>query len=93
MTYRVFDFDLGFGLVFAFMSALLSSILLVFINCARVRGQQIETRKGLQRLGSMVLVIGAFCFVFFTSVEFPDIDFSWWKIAFGFSWFVYCLST
>ncbi len=39
MTYCVFDFDLGFGLVFAFMSAFLSSVILLFTNYARGRSR------------------------------------------------------
>lgn len=88
MTYRVLDFDLGFGLVFAFMSAFLSSVILLFVNYARTRGRRMDTPKALQRLLSMMLVIGTFCFVFFTSVEFPDIEFSWWRITFGVAWSV-----
>lgn len=88
MTYRVFDFDLGFGLVFAFMSDFLSYIILVFINFARLRGRRMDNDKIIQRLFNLMLVIGTFCFVFFTTVEFPDIDFSWWRIAFGVAWFV-----
>lgn len=89
MTYRVFDFDLGFGLVFAFMSAFLSSIILLFSNSARQRGRQIDSQRIIQRLVSLMLVIGTFCFVFFSTVEFPDIDFSWWRVAFGVAWFVF----
>lgn len=89
MTYRVFDFDLGFGLVFAFMSAFLSSIILLFSNSARQRGRQIDSQRIIQRLVSLMLVIGTFCLVFFSTVEFPDIDFSWWRVAFGVAWFVF----
>ena len=88
MIYRVFDFDLGFGLVFAFVSACLSSVILLFINYARKRGRQMETRKALARLASLIVVIGAFCFVFFTNLEFPDIEISWWRVTFGIAWFV-----
>lgn len=88
MVYRVFDFDLGFGLVFAFISACLSSAILLSINYARMRSRRMETRKELQRLASLIIVIGAFCFFFFTNVEFPDIKFSWWRITFGVAWFV-----
>lgn len=88
MIYRVFDFDLGFGLFFAFISACFSSAILLFINYARKRGRQMETRKELARLAGLIVVIGTFCFVFFTNVEFPDIQFSWWRIAFGVAWFV-----
>ena len=88
MTYRVFDFDLGFGLVFAFMSAFLSSIILLFINHARQRGRRIDTQKAIQRLVGLMLVVGTFCLVFFTTVEFPDIEISWWRVAFGVAWFV-----
>ncbi|KAF6235159.1 hypothetical protein HO173_006788 [Letharia columbiana] len=93
MTYRVFDFDLGFGLVFAFLSAFSSSVILLFINYARTRGRRMDTRKALQRLLAMVLVIGSFCFVFFTSVEFPGIEFNWWKITFGVAWFMFLFIT
>ena len=92
MTYRVFDFDLGFGLVFAFMSAFLSSAILMFINYARMRGRRMQTQKVLQRLISLMVFFGTFCFVFFTSIDFPDIEFSWWKIAFGVAWCVYPLN-
>ena len=88
MTYRVFDFDLGFGLVFAFMSAFLSSVTLLFINYARLRGRRMDTQRALKMLVSMMLVVGIFCFVFFTNIEFPDIEFSWWRIAFGVAWYV-----
>lgn len=88
MTYRVFDFDLGFGLVFAFMSAFLSSIILLFINSVRQRGRRIDSQKIIQRLISLMLIIGIISFVFFTTVEFPDIDFSWLRVAFGVAWFV-----
>lgn len=89
MTYRVFDFDLGFGLVFAFMSAFMSSLILLFINYAQMRGRRMETQKALQMLVSVMLVVGTFCFVFFTSIEFPDIEFSWWRIAFGVAWVIF----
>ena len=87
LVYRVFDFDLGFGLVFAFISACLSYAILLSINYARVRGRRMETRKELQILASLITVLGAFCFFFF-AVEFPDIKFSWWRITFGVAWFV-----
>lgn len=89
MTYRVFDFDLGFGLVFAFFSAFLSSAILLFTNYARMRGRHVDTQKDMQRLVCMMLLIGTFCFVLFTTVEFPDIEFSWWGITFGVAWFVF----
>ena len=92
MTYRVFDFDLGFGLIFAFMSAFLSSVILIFINCARMRGRQMEIEKALQRLLGLIIFIGTFCYVFFAIVDFSDIDFSWWRIAFGLAWFVLRIS-
>ena len=95
MTYRVFDFDLGFGLVFAFMSAFLSSGILMFINYARTRGRRMQTQKLLQRLKTLMVFFGTFCFVFFTSldsVEFFDIELSWWRIAFGVAWCVYLLT-
>ena len=88
MTYRVFDFDLGFGLVFAFMSAFLSSVILLLINYARMRGRKIETGKALQGLVRLIIIIGPFCFGFFTSVQLPDLEFSWWRITFGIAWFV-----
>ncbi len=68
MTYCVFDFDLGFGLVFAFMSAFLSSVILLFSNYARGRGRRFETRKALQSLVSLLLIVGTFCLVLFNSV-------------------------
>lgn len=88
MFYRVLDLNLGFGLVFAFVSACLSSVMLLIINYARKRSRQMETRKELARLTSLIVVMGAFCFVFFTYVEFPGIEFSWWRITFGVAWFV-----
>ena len=88
MTYRVFDFDLGVALVFAFMSAFLSSAILRFINYARTRGRRMQTQKALQRLICLMIFFGTFCFIFFTSMDFPDIEFSWWKIAFGIAWCV-----
>ena len=88
MTYRVFDFDLGFGLVFAFMSAFLSSVILLLINYARMRGRKMETGKALQGLVRLMVIIGPCCFGFFSSVQLPDVEFSWWRIAFGISWFV-----
>ena len=93
MTYRVFDFDLGFGLVFAFMSAFLSSVILLFINYARVQGRRMDTQKAIQRLVSTILVLGTTCFVFFTTAELPDIELSWWRITFGVAWFVLRLSS
>ena len=86
MVYRVFDFDLGFGLVFAFISACLSSTILLSINYARVRGRRIETQKALQRLASWIVVI-AFCSVFLTTAELPDIKSIWWRFGFGTAWF------
>ena len=89
MTYRIFDFDLGFGLVFAFMSAFLSSGILFFINYARMRGRRMKTQKVLLNLVRLMVVIGILCFSIVTSLELPDIDLSWWKITFGVSWFVH----
>ena len=89
MTYRALDFDLGFGLVFAFMSAFLSSVILLFVNYARTRGRRMDTEKALQQLVGLMFATGTFCFVVFTNVQFPDIQFSWWKISFGVSWCVY----
>ena len=88
MTYRVFDFDLGFGLVFAFMSAFLSTIILFFLNYTRLRGRQMDSKKAFLTLIALMLVIGAPCFVFFATVEIPDIEFSWWRITFGIAWYV-----
>ena len=88
MTYRVLDFDLGFGLVFAFMSAFLSSIVLLFINNARLRGRQVDTQKSIRILIGLLLVIGMFCFVILTTMDVPDPELSWWRIAFGVAWFV-----
>ena len=88
MTYRVFDFDLGFGLVFAFMSAFISSIILLFIHRVEMQGLRVDTHKYVQLLVSLLLVIGAFCFILFTTLESPDIEFSWWRIAFGVAWSV-----
>ena len=92
MTYRVLDFDLGFGLVFAFMSAFLSSIVLLFINSARLRGRQVDTQKTIRVLIGLLLVIGIFCFVLLTTMEVPDPELSWWRIAFGVAWSVTCPS-
>lgn len=89
MVYRVFDFDLGFGLVFAFISACLSSVILLSINHARMRGRRMETRKALQTMACLIVVVEAFCFFFFLAVEIPDIKFSWWRISFGVAWFVH----
>ena len=88
MTYRVLDFDLGFGLVFAFMSAFLSSIVVLFINSARLRGRRVDTQKSIRILIGLLLVIGVFCFVLLTTMEVPDPELSWWRIAFGVAWFV-----
>ena len=88
MTYRVLDFDLGFGLVFAFMSAFLSSIVVLFINSARLRGRRVDTQKSIRILIGLLLVIGLFCFVLLTTMEVPDPELSWWRIAFGVAWFV-----
>ena len=88
MTYRVLDFDLGFGLVFAFMSAFLSSIVLLFVNSARLRGRQVDTQKSIRVLIGLLLVIGTFCFVLLTIIEVSDPELSWWRIAFGVAWFV-----
>ena len=89
MTYRVFDFDLGFGLVFASISAFLSSAILFFINGARTRGRRMDTRKALQILFSLMSVVGTFCFVYFTTAELPDLELSWWTITFSVAWFVH----
>ena len=88
MTYRVFDFDLGFGLVFAFMSAFLSSMILISINCARMRGRKLEVGKALQRLLGLMMVICTVCLAFLAIVDFPDIELSWWRVIFGLTWFV-----
>lgn len=88
MTYRVLDFNLGFGLVFAFMSAFLSSIVLLFINNARLRGRRVDTQKSIRLLIGLSLVIGIFCFVLSTTMEVSDPELSSWRIAFGVAWFV-----
>ena len=88
MTYRVLDFDLGFGLVFAFMSAFLSSVVLLFINSARLRGRRVDTQKSIRVLIVLSWGIGTFCFGLLTTIEVPDPELSWWRIAFGVSWFV-----
>ena len=88
MTYRVFDFDLGFGLVFAFMSAFLSSVIMLFINYARMQGRRMDTQKAVQRLVNSIIALGSSCYVFFTMAELPDIELSWWRITFGVAWFV-----
>lgn len=88
MTYRVFDFDLGFGLVFALMSAFLSATTLLFINYARMRGRRMETQKELQVLFRLMLTIGTFC-ISFTITNFSDPELSWWRITFGVAWFVH----
>ena len=47
-----------------------------------------DTQKSIQLLVSLLLVIGTFCFVLFTTLDFQDIEFSWWRIAFGVAWCV-----
>ena len=44
--------------------------------------------KALQQLLSLIIMIGTFCYIFFAFVDFSDIEFSWWRIAFGLAWFV-----
>lgn len=92
MVYRIFDFNPGFGLVFAFMSASFSSTTLFFINYARMRGRRMETRKELLILFSLMLAIGNF-FVFSTIMDAPVLDlfsrWSEWSITFGVAWFVH----
>ena len=88
MTYRVLDFDLGFGLVFAFMSAFLSSIALLFINNARLRGRRVDTQKSIRVLIGLLLVTGTFFFALLTTMEVADTELSWWRIAFGAAWLV-----
>lgn len=49
LTYRVFDFDLGFGLFFASVSAFWSLVLLILINFMRLRGRQMEVHSATRR--------------------------------------------
>ena len=88
MTYRILDFDLGFGLVFAFMSGFLSSIILLFINSARLRGRRADTQKSIRILIGLLVFFGIFCFSLLTTMEVTDPELSWWRIAFGVAWFV-----
>lgn len=87
ITYRVFDFDLGFGLVFAFFSAAFSTVLLCLINFARLRGRQWSAVKAIQRLVGMLIPAGAFCYTFFTYTSL-GIEISWWRATFGIVWYV-----
>ena len=84
-TYRVFDFDLGFGLVFAAFSAALCIALLLLINFTRKRGRLVEGTKLLQRLIGISIPLG----IFFLGVLWNDdvIDLigniPWWKPTFA----------
>ena len=91
MTYRVLDFDLGFGLVFAFMSAFLSSIILVFINFARLRGRKFDSPKIFQQLVGLILLSELAFFIMSFGLEESEPPFSWWKLSFGITWFVFNL--
>jgi len=85
MTYRTFDFNLGFGLFFASISAMCCTLLICLDHITRLWGRQIDMNKALQRLVGMLLPVGIFCGIIFTMVEL-GIDISWWRASFGLVW-------
>ena len=88
MTYRIFDFNLGFGLVFASLSAALSMAVVVFVNWARPLGWAITTSGAVVRFYVVpFLLLSPVSFVFFTYADI-DIAIPWWKPAVGVAWYV-----
>lgn len=87
ITYRVFDFNLGFGLAFASISALWCICLLWVANVARLRGRQINMRTSIRHhLCSALVCSGSFVFAFSKFVDF-GVEVDWWKVAFGATWY------
>ena len=95
MEYRVFDFNLGFGLVFAGFSAICCCFMLYLINFARLRGRRIDANTSIQKLAGMLMTAGSFCFFLVPTVaadfELGD-DISWWRATFGVVWLVPTIS-
>ena len=88
MTYRIFDFDLGFGLVFASLSTVLSIAVVIFINWARPLGWAITTSGAVVRFFVVpFLLLSPVSFVFFT-YAIIEIEIPWWKPAVGVAWYV-----
>ena len=101
MTYRVFDFDLGFGLVFASVSAVLCiGIILCSGYLVKTRERILDINKPLLMLIRLLVMIGCPVFGFFCAynqlfdAEDNDAplsfigDLSWWRVSFGVSWCV-----
>jgi len=89
LTYRVFDFDLGFGLFFTSISAFWSLVLLLLINAMRIRGRRAKAIQG-RFLGILVLTLPASYLFFalnYSGVEWAN-GITWWKPAVGTAWFV-----
>ena len=88
LAYRVFDFDLGFGLVFASLSAVLSVVLLGLINSTRLRGRHVDIGAAITRdFISPCMILGPAAFIFFLRVD-VGADIPWWKPVAGAAWFV-----
>lgn len=92
LTYRVFDFDLGFGLFFASVSGFWSLVLLILINSMRDRGRRVELHGAIQRriLGILILTLPAnyvFIALNYSDVQWAD-EITWWKPAVEIAWFV-----
>lgn len=95
LTYRVFDFDLGFGLFFASVSAFWSLVLLLLINSMRLRGRRAKVHNAIQRrvLSILVLTLPASYLFFalnYSGVEWAN-EITWWKPAVETAWFVMSL--
>ena len=88
LTYRVFDFDLGFGLVFASLSAIPSVVLLVLINSTRLHGRHVDIGAAIKRnFISPCMILGPATFIFSLRVD-VGAEIPWWKPVAGVAWFV-----
>jgi len=96
LAYRVFDFDLGFGLFFASVSAFWSLVLLILINFMKLRGRQMEVHSAMRRrfVGISIFTLPV-SYIFF-ALNYGDIgwadEITWWKPAVGTAWFVLFIS-
>lgn len=92
LTYRVFDFDLGFGLFYASVSAFWSLVLLILINFMSLRGRQVKVHSAMRRRfsGILILTLPASYVLFALShsnIEWAN-EITSWKPAVGTAWFV-----
>ena len=91
--YRIFDFDLGFGLLFASFSLAPCAALLLLVNWAQLRGRQVKINEAIQKSFARVFLLSMpISFIFFSFVD-MGVDIAWWKPAFGAGWLSFLLST